>query len=317
MQDARPCTPVKRGTSMGFARNLGAYATFGLAATTNQKETEREYEERRQRHQNQLAVYNDLLNDVREAVDAMMVAYGAAQEALLDTGALQTTEDNTVDYGWYKRLEDGEPIDGNPDYTRTAIGAIPAFGLGVGAPAAVWTLVSIYGTAATGTAIGATTGAATITATAAWIGRAVTFGRGGMMAGGLAIGPLALAGSALTLPLGVFIAHNKEKNYIRQAKEAMGKMDELQEILVRSQTELKKRCLEMTLTTDKLQRLTTQLLTATPDAPQSRAIVSDLDDSMRSTKARTDDLERLIRERDDAIDSAGLSDEEQRDTDDG
>ena len=41
-----------------------------------------------------------------------MAAYGAAQEALLDTGALQTTEDNTVDYGWYKRLEDGEPIDG-------------------------------------------------------------------------------------------------------------------------------------------------------------------------------------------------------------
>ena len=38
---------------------------------------------------------------------------------------------------------------------------------------------------------------------------------------------------------------------------------------------------------------------------------------MRSTKAHTDDLERLIRERDDAIDSAGLSDEEQRDTDDG
>ena len=59
---------------MGFARNLGAYATFGLVPTTNHKKTEREYEERRQRHQNQLAVYNDVLNDVREAVDAMMAA---------------------------------------------------------------------------------------------------------------------------------------------------------------------------------------------------------------------------------------------------
>ena len=57
---------------MGFARNLGAYATFGLVPTTKQKETEREYEERRQRHQNQLAVYNDLLGDLRAAVDAMM-----------------------------------------------------------------------------------------------------------------------------------------------------------------------------------------------------------------------------------------------------
>ena len=302
---------------MGFARNLGAYATFGLSATTNQKETEREYEERRQRHQNQLAVYNDLLGDLRAAVDAMMARYGAAQEALISTGALVTTPDNTIDYGWYEPIQEGEPVDGGPDYTRTGIGAIPAFGLGLGAPAAVWTLVSIYGTAATGTAIGATTGAATITATAAWIGRAVTFGRGGMMAGGLALGPLALAGSALTLPLGVFIAHNREKNYIRQAKEAMDKMDVLQEILVRSQTDLKKLRLEMTVTTDKLQRLTTQLLAATPDIPQSRAIVSDLDDSMRSTKAHTDDLERLIRERDDAIESAGLSGEEQRDTDDG
>ena len=309
MQAARPCTPVKLGTSMGFARNLGAYATFGLSATTNQKETEREYEERRQRHQNQLAVYNDLLGDLRAAVDAMMARYGAAQEALITTGALVTTQDNTIDYGWYELIQEGEQVDGGPDYTRTGIGAIPAFGLGLGAPAAVWTLVSIYGTAATGTAIGATTGAATITATAAWIGRAVTFGRGGMMAGGLAIGPLALAGSALTLPLGVLIAHNREKNYIRQAKEAMGKMDVLHEILVRSQTDLKELRLDMTVMTDKLHRLTTQLLAAAPDAPQAQAIVSDLDDSMRMTKAHTDDLERLIRERDDAIESAGLSGE--------
>ena len=137
---------------MGFARNLGAYATFGLSATTNQKETEREYEERRQRHQNQLAVYNDLLGDLRAAVDAMMARYGAAQEALITTGALVTTQDNTIDYGWYELIQEGEQVDGGPDYTRTGIGAIPAFGLGLGAPAAVWTLVSIYGTAATGTA---------------------------------------------------------------------------------------------------------------------------------------------------------------------
>ena len=177
--------------------------------------------------------------------------------------------------------------------------------------------MSIYGTAATGTAIGATTGAATITATAAWIGRAVTFGRGGMMAGGLALGPIGIVASALTVPLGVVIARNREKNYVQQANQAMEKMAILEKSIVESQNELKKLRPDLTVTTDKLQRLTTQLLAATPDAPQSRAIVSDLDDSMRVTKAHTDDLERLIRERDDAIDSAGLSDEEQRDTDDG
>ena len=317
MQAARPCMPVKRGTSMGFARNLGAYATFGLSATTNQKEAEREYEERRQRHQNQLAVYNDLLGDLRAAVDAMMARYGAAQEALITTGALVTTQDNTIDYGWYELIQEGEQVDGGPDYTRTGIGAIPAFGLGLGAPAAVWTLVSIYGTAATGTAIGATTGAATITSTAAWIGRAVTFGRGGMMAGGLALGPIGIAASALTVPLGVVIARNREKNYVQQANQAMEKMAILEKIIVESQNELKGLRLNMTLTTDELQRLTTQLREAEPNMPEAGTIVSNLDDSMRATKAHTDDLERLIRERDDAIDSAGLSDEEQRDTDDG
>ena len=89
----------------------------------------------------------------------------------------------------------------------------------------------------------------------------------------------------------------------------MGKMDVLHEILVRSQTDLKELRLDMTVMTDKLHRLTTQLLAAAPDAPQAQAIVSDLDDSMRMTKAHTDDLERLIRERDDAIESAGLSGE--------
>ena len=301
---------------MGFPRNLGAYATFGLVATTKQKDAKNVYEERRQRFQNHLAVYNDVLGDVREAVDAMMSHYGAAQEALLATGALKTTSNNTVDYGWHEPIHEDDPVDGKPDYTRTAIGAIPAFGLGIGTPAAVWTLVSIYGSAATGAAIGGTSGAATITATAAWIGRAVTLGRSGMVAGGLALGPIGFVGSALTLPLGVIIALNREKNYIRRANEAMNSMAALQEIFVRSQDELKKLRLNMTLTADALQRLTTQLLATASNTPESRAIVSNLDDSMRATKAHTDDLERLIRTRDDAIESEGLSNEDQGDDDD-
>ena len=294
---------------MGLARNLGAYATFGLVATTKQKDVESLYEERRQELQNHLVVYNDVLSDIREALDAMMTAYGTAQEALLDTGALKATEDNTVDFGWYKPLEDGEPVDGRPDYTRTAMGAIPAFGLGVGTPAAVWTLVSIYGTAATGTAIGTTTGAATITATAAWIGRAVTLGRGGMVAGGLALGPIGIAASAITIPLGVAIARNREKNYTQRANEAMGKMAALEMIVTQSQDELKKLRQDMILTTDTLQRLTTQLKAATPDTPESHTIVSDLDGSMSKTKAHIDDLERIIKTRDDTVGSAGLPDE--------
>ena len=48
----------------------------------------------------------------------------------------------------------------NPDRARSFIGAIPAFGLGIGTPVATWTLVGIYGTAATETAIGVLSGAA-------------------------------------------------------------------------------------------------------------------------------------------------------------
>ena len=292
---------------MGLARNLGAYATFGLVATTKQKDAEGVYEERRQEHQNNLAVYNDVLGDVQAVVDAMMTAFGAAQEMLLNVGALKTAEDNTVGYGWYKPLEDSEPVDNRPDYTRTAIGAIPAFGVGITTPAVVWTLVSLYGTAATGTAISATSGAATVTATAAWIGRAVTLGRGGMMAGGMALGPIALASSALTLPVGFLIARNREENYMQLANEDIEKMTALQEIVSTSQDELKKLRQDMILTTDALQRRTKQLQSATPDTPESHTIVNDLDDSMRKTKTHVDDLEKIIKARDDSIESAGLS----------
>ena len=191
---------------MGFGRDLGAALTFGLSSTTRQKEAEAKHENRRQQHQRRLTSYNEVQEQIRSGLETMDAHFTAAQEVLLSTGALTSDPDNNVTYGWYRPHDGVEDIENTPDYTRSAIGTIPAFGLGIGTPATIWTLVGIYGTAATGTAIGALSGAAAGAATAAWIGRAATFGMGGMTAGRIALGPIGVAASLLTLPIGAAIA---------------------------------------------------------------------------------------------------------------
>ena len=99
--------------------------------------------------------------------------FAAAQEILLSTGALISNVDSNVIYGWYRPQDKVESVENNPDYARSFIGAISAFGLSRGTPAAIWILVGIYG--ATGTAIGVLSGAAAGAATAAWIGRATLY----------------------------------------------------------------------------------------------------------------------------------------------
>ena len=44
---------------MGFARDLGAAATFGLSSTTKHKEAQKTFENRRTLHQQRLNSYND------------------------------------------------------------------------------------------------------------------------------------------------------------------------------------------------------------------------------------------------------------------
>ena len=54
-----------------------------------------------------------------------------------------------------------------------------------------------------------------------------------MTAGRIALGPIGVAASLLTLPIGAAIAGNKEKNYIRKANEVAGQMTRLEGILDR------------------------------------------------------------------------------------
>ena len=161
---------------MGFGRDLAAAMSFGLSATTKHKEAEAKYGNRQKQHQRILNSHNEVQAQIQSDVESMDAHFAAAQEVLLSTGALTSDINNNVIHGWYKPEEEVETVENNPDYARSSIGAVPAFGLGIGTPAVIWTLVGIYGTAATGTAIGALSGAAAGAATAAWIGRAATLG---------------------------------------------------------------------------------------------------------------------------------------------
>ena len=163
---------------MGFARDLGAAATFGLSSTTKHKEAQKNFDSRRTLHLQRLNSYNETQAQLQASVDAMDSHFAAAQEVLLSTGALVPDANDNITYGWYKPHEEVEGVDNNHDYKRSSIGAIPAFGIGISTPAAIWTLVGIYGTASTGIAIGTLSGAAAGSATAAWIGRCRHHGNG-------------------------------------------------------------------------------------------------------------------------------------------
>ena len=236
--------------------------------------------------------------------------FAAAQEVLLSTGALTSDIDSNVVCGWHRPQGKIEGVENSPDYTRSFIGAIPAFGLGIGTPAAIWTIVGVYGTAATGTAIGNLYGAAAGAATAAWIGRAATLGLGGMTAGRIALGPIGVAASLVTLPLGVAVSRNRERNYIQQTDEAAHRMTCLEEIIKRSRNQLKPLLPRMAVTTADLQRHTSQLEAATPDTPEAQGIVHKLDISMRAAADLKNELVDMIQERDDAMKAAGFIDED-------
>ena len=295
---------------MGFSRDLGAAMTFGLSATTKKKGAEAKYENRQKQHQRRVNSYNEAITQIRSGEETMDANFAAAQEALLSTGVLTSDIDDNVTYGWYKPQDELEGVENNPDYARSSIGAIPAFGLGIGTPAAIWTLVGIYGTAATGTAIGALSGAAAGAATAAWIGRFATLGLGGMTAGRIALGPIGVAASLLTLPIGAAIAGNNERNYIRRINEASGKMAQLEEILNQCRSHMMPLQPRMAVAAADIQKHTGQLETATPGTPEAQDAAHKLDVDMRKAAEIKDECAKIIEERDEARRSAGFDSED-------
>ena len=292
---------------MGFVRDLGSAMTFGLSVTTNHKEAQTKYQNRWKQHERRLNSYNEVQSQIQSSLEAMDAHFAKAQKVLLSTGALTSDNDNNVAYGWFRLLEEVESVDNNPDYARSFVGAIPAFGLGIGTPAAIWTLAGIYGTAATGTAIGTLSGAAANAATAALIGRTATLGLGGMTAGRIALGPIGVAAALVTLPLGVALARNRERNFIQQTNEATHNMACLEEIAERSRIRMKPLLPQMAVITAGMQRRTIQLKTATPNTPDAQGIVHKLDKDMREAAGLKNELVEIVNERDEAGKDAGFT----------
>lgn len=212
---------------MGLLRDTGAALTMGLSATTKHKEAEKRYHTRLSRHQQTVEQFDRVNQTACAAVDEVAYQYLSAKDVLINIGAIQIDESGSVRYGWYQPYEPVQTEPENPEAMKSVIGSLPGLGTAIGAPAAVWTLVGALGTAGTGVAISSLSGAAAGAATAAWIGRAATFGLGGMTAGRVALGPIALVSLPIQGAIGAKIAGNRERNAIRNYAEAEQKMNKM------------------------------------------------------------------------------------------
>ena len=213
---------------MGFLRDAGAALTMGLSATTKHKEAEIHYLARQAQHQQTVEKFNELDRWACEAIDQLSDQYLSVKDTLIRIGALTVDDAGNTRYGWYRPHEAVQSDSNNPEVIKSVIGSLPGFGTAIGAPAAVWTLVGALGTAGTGVAISSLSGAAAGAATAAWIGRVATLGMGGMTAGRIALGPIALISLPVQGAIGAKIAGNRERNAIKayaKAEQKMGKVD--------------------------------------------------------------------------------------------
>lgn len=295
---------------MGFGRDLGAALTFGISATTKQKEAEKQHSSRQRKHQRTISSFEEAQERCRAALEDMDASFTAAQEVLMASGALAIDAEDRVVLGWYTPDDGTGDLENEPDLKRSAMAAVPAFGIGIATPAAIWTMVGIYGTASTGIAIGSLSGAAAGAATAAWIGRAATLGLGGgMTAGRIALGPIGLAASLLTLPIGAAVAGNRERNYLKRSSELQDQMDNLESIYAACRNAMADLQPRMAVTTANLQRHTSQLETATPESQEAQYDVRKLDADMREAATIKDELIKAIEKRDTEFRESGYLDD--------
>ena len=305
--------PIRGSKPMEYRRklrDLGAAATFGWSSTARKKDAEAEHQARQKEHEKQIDSYAETVKQTQSSVEKMDANFKAAQEVLLSEGALVSDADGNITYGWFRPQEG---VQENRDYTISAneaigaAGSIGAFGIGIGTPAVIWGLVGVYGTAATGTAIGALSGAAIGTATAAWIGRGVTLGMGGMTAGRIALGPIGIAASLLTLPVGAYMAGRNEKDYIKRVAETASKMEQLETIIEKCRSRLAPLQSKMAVVTSDMQRHTSQAETATAGTPEAQEAVNRLKIDMEKAASINNEITDIGEECEEAMKNTGFA----------
>ena len=166
--------------------------------------------------------------------ETLIESYKEAKSAMISSGAFNVDDDGNITLGWYNkptRESDGAKV-------GVAAGAASVL-TGVGAPVTAWTLVGVFGTASTGTAIGGLSGVAATGATAAW------FGGGSVATGGLGVAaaPFVLSGIGIvaggTVLLTAVALAARKRNASNEAKEAhIRQMDEAERRLGANQAVL-------------------------------------------------------------------------------
>lgn len=128
-----------------------------------------------------------------------------------------------------------------------------------------------------------------------------------MTAGRVALGPIGIAASLFTLPIGAAIAGSKERNYIKRSEEAERKMEKLESILEKCRSKLMPLQPRMAVISADLQRHTSQLETASTGTPVAQETVERLDMDMRKATAVKNEIVGIIGERDEALKMDGFA----------
>ena len=214
---------------MGFGRDVGAAMTVGLMATTKHKKAEERLQNRFNDHEQRVRSFNVAVERTVDVFQDLSDAFDDAKDACLSTGGLTVNQNDILEYGWFRPTDvaaDGS-LDEGREVGAAAVGSLPGLGAVIGAPAAAWTLVGVFGTAGTGTAIGTLSGAAATAATAAWLGRLGIAGVAGL---GARAAPAVLGGVAFlaTLPIqgviGAAVAGKRERKAVATADTKIAKI---------------------------------------------------------------------------------------------
>ena len=224
---------------MGFGRDFGAAMTVGLMATTKHKKAEERLQNRFNDHEQRVRSFNVAVERTVDVFQDLSDAFDDAKDACLSTGGLTVNQNDILEYGWFRPTDvaaDGS-LDEGREVGTAAVGSLPGLGAFIGAPAAAWTLVGVFGTAGTGTAIGTLSGAAATAATAAWLGRLGIAGVAGL---GARAAPAVLGGVAFvaTLPIqgviGAAVAGKRERKAMATANTKIAKINSYNSVLDKS-----------------------------------------------------------------------------------
>ena len=291
---------------MGFLRDAGAALTMGLTATSRQKEAESQFKKREQLHHQAVGAYNSNLQQTHDSMMRLEGQYQSGRDALITSGAVTVDEAGNVAPGWYNSVEAAQAEATDNNTAKGLIASLPAFGTAIGAPVITWTLVGAVGTAATGTAISTLSGAAAGAATAAWIGRAATFGLAGATAGRFALGPIALLSLPVQAAIGAKIAGNKERNRIRQLENARAEMDRIEHLMADLRNQLLEESRQAERICANISRHAIQLEAAGEDTQKAMEAATWLDSDMGQAVSLLADYAETLRQQEEIGTPNGL-----------